>query len=117
ASVTEAELLEFAAQRVDEGPAKPKAVTIIDAMPMTNVGKLYKPALRLLAAQAVVAALINDICQEFSVDIADRPRLQASEQYGVDVVLEPNAGGVRSAELRERLRAALAGLPVRTRLT
>ena len=117
ASVSEAELLEFTAQRVDEGPAKPKAVTIIDAMPMTNVGKLYKPALRLLAAQAVVATLVNDICQEFAIDAVERPQLHASEQYGVEVMLGPNTGGARSVELHERLRAALAGLPVKTRLT
>jgi fatty-acyl-CoA synthase len=53
ATASEAELLAFAAERVDEPPAKPKAVTILDKMPMTNVGKIYKPELRQLAAQAV----------------------------------------------------------------
>ncbi len=51
-SATEAELLAFAAERVDEAPARPKSVTIIDTMPMTNVGKIYKPELRQLAARA-----------------------------------------------------------------
>ena len=51
ASVSEAELLEFAAQRVDEAPARPKSVTIIDKMPMTNVGKIYKPELRAAGRQ------------------------------------------------------------------
>ena len=50
ASVSEAELLAFTAARVDEAPAKPKSVTIIEKMPMTNVGKIYKPELRLMAA-------------------------------------------------------------------
>ena len=45
-SASEAELLAFAAERVDEAPARPKSVTIIDTMPMTNVGKIYKPELR-----------------------------------------------------------------------
>ena len=53
ASVTEEELLSFAAARVDEAPARPKAVTIIERMPMTNVGKIYKPDLREMAAKAV----------------------------------------------------------------
>jgi fatty-acyl-CoA synthase len=51
-SVTEEELLAFAAARVDEPPARPKRVTIIATMPMTNVGKIYKPELRDMAAAA-----------------------------------------------------------------
>jgi fatty-acyl-CoA synthase len=56
ASATPQELLAFAAQHVDEPPARPKSVTILETMPMTNVGKIYKPDLRLLAARAVAAA-------------------------------------------------------------
>jgi fatty-acyl-CoA synthase len=51
AAATEAELLAFAATRVDEPPAKPKWVAILPAMPMTTVGKIFKPELRELAAQ------------------------------------------------------------------
>ena len=50
-SATEAELLEFVERGVDEPPARPKFVKIIDTMPMTNVGKIYKPDLREIAAQ------------------------------------------------------------------
>ncbi len=56
ASASEAELLAFAAERVDEAPAKPKAVMILEHMPMTNVGKIYKPELRQMAAAASKAA-------------------------------------------------------------
>ena len=49
----EAELLVFATENVDEKPAKPRSVTVLDVMPLTNVGKIYKPELRLLA-------IIND---------------------------------------------------------
>jgi fatty-acyl-CoA synthase len=47
---TEQELLAFVVQGVDEPPARPKYVKIIEAMPMTNVGKIYKPELREMAA-------------------------------------------------------------------
>ena len=57
ATVTQAELLEFVRARVDEPPARPKSVTILETMPMTNVGKIYKPDLRVMAAEAVEAAL------------------------------------------------------------
>jgi fatty-acyl-CoA synthase len=52
ASATEDDLLAFVNERVDEPPARPKRVTILETMPLTNVGKIYKPDLRLLAAQA-----------------------------------------------------------------
>jgi fatty-acyl-CoA synthase len=56
AAATEAELLAFAATRVDEPPAKPKWVAILPAMPMTTVGKIFKPELRELAAQRARSA-------------------------------------------------------------
>ena len=49
AQVTEAELLDWVRERVDEPPARPRWVHIIPAMPLTNVGKIYKPELRDLA--------------------------------------------------------------------
>ena len=45
----EAELLVFAMKNVDEKPAKPRSVTVLDVMPLTSVGKVYKPELRRLA--------------------------------------------------------------------
>jgi len=50
AIASEAELLEFVRSRVDEPPARPKSVTVLQTMPMTLVGKIYKPELRQLAA-------------------------------------------------------------------
>lgn len=52
ASATEEELLAFVSERVDEPPARPKRVTILDTMPLTNVGKIYKPDLRAMAVAA-----------------------------------------------------------------
>lgn len=52
ASATEEELLAFTAARVDDPVAKPKSITILATMPMTNVGKIFKPELRELAAKA-----------------------------------------------------------------
>ncbi|WP_082876860.1 acyl-CoA synthetase [Hydrogenophaga crassostreae] len=54
-TATEEELLAFVCAGVDEPPARPKRLTILETMPMTNVGKIYKPDLRVLAAQAVNA--------------------------------------------------------------
>ena len=48
---TEDELLEHVRSHVDEPPARPKWVRILASMPMTNVGKIYKPELREMAAK------------------------------------------------------------------
>lgn len=53
-----AEILEAVAPRIGERAAVPRRVTILDAMPLTAIGKLYKPALRLRAIeQAYTEAL------------------------------------------------------------
>ena len=41
-----AELASFARTRIHERPAWPKAVIIVDALPLTAVGKVFKPTLR-----------------------------------------------------------------------
>jgi len=52
AQATEDELLAYVRERVDEPPARPKSVTVLPNMPMTLVGKIFKPELRHLAAQS-----------------------------------------------------------------
>jgi len=117
ASASEAELLAFAAQRVDEAPAKPKTVTIIDKMPMTNVGKIYKPELRLMAAQAVIRALVADACRETDLADAARPEVRADAQrQTVTVVLDVAALGRHADALHEQLRMALARVPFKSEL-
>ncbi|SAI66646.1 long-chain-fatty-acid-CoA ligase [Bordetella ansorpii] len=54
--VSETELLAYAASHVEEAPARPKRITILPTLPTTNVGKIYKPELRRLAAEAAVMA-------------------------------------------------------------
>ena len=56
AQVTEEELLAFTAARVDEPPARPQWVAILPTMPMTTVGKIFKPELRELAAKRARSA-------------------------------------------------------------
>jgi fatty-acyl-CoA synthase len=52
AHVTEQELSAWAAEHVAERAAAPKHVTILDVLPVTDVGKPYKLALRAQAAQS-----------------------------------------------------------------
>lgn len=45
ANATEAELLDFAAKHISERPAVPKFVRIMPSLPVTEVGKIFKPHL------------------------------------------------------------------------
>ena len=56
ATVTDRELLDFAAASIPERAAVPKQVNIVPALPMTGVGKIFKPALQQLEMEAVVSA-------------------------------------------------------------
>jgi fatty-acyl-CoA synthase len=53
--VTPGDLTAWAAARVPERAAAPKLVTILDALPLTAVGKPYKPELRRHAAEHAIA--------------------------------------------------------------
>jgi fatty-acyl-CoA synthase len=49
--VTQDELLAFAKESINEPPALPRRLFILEQLPMTAVGKIYKPALRQDCAQ------------------------------------------------------------------
>nr|WP_100548297.1 MULTISPECIES: acyl-CoA synthetase [unclassified Pseudomonas] len=49
-----AELLAFAMQRISERAAIPKRIEILDALPVTPVGKIFKPALQQLEISRVI---------------------------------------------------------------
>ena len=44
--------VKLASVSTDEPPARPKSVTVLPTMPMTLVGKIFKPDLRQMAARA-----------------------------------------------------------------
>jgi len=116
ASATEEELLAFTAARVDEAPAKPKWVSVIGAMPMTNVGKIYKPELRAMAARQVVAATVAELCAELGASDAARPVVTTEGESLVHVQIDAAAAGALAAVMQERLQKVLAPLPFKTRI-
>ncbi|MFB9313476.1 acyl-CoA synthetase [Nocardioides plantarum] len=58
---TEDELLAWASTRVAERAAAPRRVTVLDALPVTDVGKPFKLELRARAVQRAVAARLDDV--------------------------------------------------------
>ncbi|RTQ34503.1 acyl-CoA synthetase [Variovorax gossypii] len=116
ASATEEELLAFTSARVDEAPARPKWVSVIATMPMTNVGKIYKPELRAMAALQVVNAAVAEACAELGVPEAARPVVKTEGESLVRVQIDGAAAGALAAPLQERLQKALEPLPFKTRI-
>ncbi len=60
AAVTEDELSEHARRTISERPAWPKRIYIVDTIPLTTVGKIYKPSLRCDAARHLVSELVDE---------------------------------------------------------
>jgi fatty-acyl-CoA synthase len=66
------ELTAYARERIAERPAWPKSIYVVDSIPVTSVGKIYKPALR---AEAARRSLTDQIAQvapgsNFQVQVA-----------------------------------------------
>ena len=69
ASIDPEALGRFVEDRIMEGPAKPRVISIIAEMPLTPVGKIFKPRLREIAAEQAARELIAAALPEVPVDI------------------------------------------------
>ena len=107
AQVSAEALLTFTAERVDEAPAKPKRITILERMPVTHVGKIYKPELRTLATGAVVLGLIQQVLTPLQTPAAQWPQVQAAG----DALVEVDARATPAATWAA-LKPLLDALPV-----
>jgi fatty-acyl-CoA synthase len=88
AAVTEAELLEFLRREITERAALPKQVRIVDEIPLTAVGKIYKPALKRKEATDALQAALREAGVAFrTLEIAD----DTSRGMAVQVRLDATA--------------------------
>lgn len=102
ASLDAEALLAFAAPRIPERAAIPKRVAVLDALPLTAIGKIYKPALRLVA------------CERTMRDRLARAGLHGrvaahGEDRGGRLVMRFVCMGGRDAALDEAVRGIMAG--------
>ncbi len=70
-NVSEDELRQYAMSHINERPACPKSVHILKELPVTAVGKIHKPSLRALAAEAVVSESLKQFELFIKADILD----------------------------------------------
>lgn len=100
-TATPDELLEFIAGRIEERAAMPKAVHIIEAMPISGPGKVSKVPLRSEAARAVMQAEVDALDDGAGVVVT----IVDDDRHGVAVRLQgPVAPCLAAAE-------ALVGYP------
>jgi len=95
----EAAVIDFLRPRIEEPAALPKRIAAIEAMPLTPIGKIFKPGLRRIAAGWALRAAAEDCgLSTDEVDIAVDDKLRAT-------LTVPE-------EAEARLREALAGIPL-----
>ena len=113
ASVSERELAEHAQASIDERPAWPRHVYIVEQMPLTSVGKIFKPALRLDATRRQVAWVLE---QELHVQ-ADALQVSDGER-GLEVCISLKGDGddAGDAATLQRVQRALDGYLFSTRV-
>ncbi|MEO5672854.1 MAG: AMP-binding protein [Ramlibacter sp.] len=100
-------LLAEVAPQVYERPAVPKRVTVIDTMPVTAIGKIYKPALRLRAIEVKLGEVLTAAAGGVAVTV------KAEERKGVATAFVALASLANPA-LERQLRDALAAIAVPT---
>ncbi len=110
--VSAAELCAYVAVRVDEPPARPKSVTILDEMPLTGVSKIFKPELRLMATRAVIEATALRCAEE--VGTGRKPSLEIDQLPGGSWQVQVDA---EAANFHQAFSVALSRLPLRVELT
>jgi fatty-acyl-CoA synthase len=106
ASVSEAELLDFARGRIGERAAVPKAVRIVAAMPLTGVGKIFKPELKLKETEDALSEALRGAGVAF-----DRVAAHQNPAQGIVVAVELAAG-----QVRQRAQAVLGQFPFRCQI-
>jgi fatty-acyl-CoA synthase len=94
-------LLAAVAPTVYERPAVPKRVVVLDALPLTAIGKVYKPALRLRVTELKLREVLAAAAPQAEL------RLTVAEQ-GASVEIT----GPEDAAIRDRLRQALGAIAV-----
>lgn len=106
ATATEAELHAFAKEKIHERAALPKAIHLIAEMPLTAVGKIFKPALRHREiADALRCALVDAGLQAVDLRVVEDPQLGTC----VDIVAGIDAQA-------DRLHSVLGQFPFHIRM-
>jgi fatty-acyl-CoA synthase len=110
-SIDTAELQKFIGDRIPEPPAKPRHLFVLDSIPVTGVGKIYKPALRDMALTYKLRMEVAELQAE--VELVD----VVASGDGTEAVLTLRAVGTGTrGRCEARLKEALSALPAKIRV-
>ena len=68
-TIDQAALADHMRAGVDEAPARPRTIVVIDEMPMTPVGKIFKPRLREIAVEDAARELLAQALTDVAVKL------------------------------------------------
>jgi fatty-acyl-CoA synthase len=89
------ELLRYAAARTPERAAVPVQLYVVDSIPLTAVGKVYKPSLRTDAAERAVRRMLDSVPTSGShLDVAVKPH----PEYGTMIQVRLSGGDAAARE-------------------
>jgi fatty-acyl-CoA synthase len=113
ASATVEELQDYVRAHIPERAATPVNLFLVEAMPVTAVGKIFKPRLRWEAAQAVFAELLAPLATESgrSIEVA----VAAHDVYGALATV--TVSGPEDAALAKRVDELLGPFTLRHEVT
>lgn len=110
AEASAAELIGYLKEHTPERAAVPVALHFVDPMPLTAVGKIFKPALRMDAMRRVAEQLLEGLGAAVEV------RVDATHGQVIRVTLPATLAGAGRAEAEARVHAQLGPLTVRHEL-
>lgn len=105
-TMTESDLLDHARAHIGERAAVPKAVHVIETLPLTPVGKIFKPALRWDVIEKVYGQelqALGDLVEQVAVH-AGEDKVHGTR---VDIVVTPAAGS-DAAAIQQKIADILA---------
>jgi fatty-acyl-CoA synthase len=114
AALTEADILQYLKNKIGERAAFPKEVFIVDEIPLTPVGKIFKPALRWKAIKKVYQSeleTIRELITTMAVNVTE-DKLHGSI---VSITIEV-APGTSEDLIRKKIGDILARYPAKYRL-
>jgi fatty-acyl-CoA synthase len=103
------DLLAFVTPHVPERPAVPKRIEVLSALPLTAIGKVYKPALRARATERVLRERLA------AAGVGDRVNLAVADM-AQGLVARFTLHGDAAGALRPRIDAMMAGFAIEYRV-
>lgn len=114
ADLTKEEILDYLKKEIGERAAIPKEVFIIDEIPLTPIGKVFKPHLRWDAIERVYQAeldALGDMAESVNVSVGE-DKVHGS----LAIVKIKAASGVSDAEIKKKVDELLTRYTIRYRI-